>query len=107
MDEKRMEWPDEFRVCVVIWEDTCSQPGWHTKMETEEFVHDQPYIIRSLGYLVHKGENAITLAQSISPTHTGELLRIPVDVVRDMLMLTAPEEDTIVEQVPVEANGHG
>lgn len=104
MDEKGMEWPDEFRICVVTWEDTCSQPGWHTKMETEEFVRDEAYIIKSIGYLVHDDESAITIAQSISPTHTGELLKIPKDVMRDLLMLSTPEEDNIVEQ---SANGHG
>lgn len=76
---------------LIEWQDSHYVPGWHTNEPVKE-----PLLCRSVGWLMHDGEDAKTVASHLTdeedPQRLGEIT-IPTRAVLRILLLSNPSLD--------------
>ena len=74
-------------IVVIVWKDIISMADWvGTISEIKEEI--EPILCVSVGWIVHKTKEKITLADSFSKDHTfGGLTSIPTEVVVEIIEL--------------------
>jgi len=81
------------RIAQVTWKDCESMSGWHDLLTIEDYIQTPLSVMKSVGWLLHDGDDWLILAASVGDKNAGDLTKIPRAMILDIHILTAPDND--------------
>ena len=77
----------------VEWEDAASEDRWQ-EMDEAVVGLSRPWLVRSIGYLIHDTEDGVILAGSVDPEDSVCMtLKIPRGMIKEITPLTGGVKD--------------
>lgn len=86
-------------IAHVTWEDCESMEGWHDALTIEDYIRAPLSVMKSVGWLLHDGDDWIILAASVGTHNAGDLTKIPRAMVLDVHVLAEPNDDSLKENI--------
>lgn len=82
-----MSRPNDLRVWLVTWLDSCGASGWRTRQDARELT---PLLCQSVGRLIHVAKNHVVVAGSWSTDNdtVSDVTVIPTRNVKSYRLLT-------------------
>ncbi|MFQ5330072.1 MAG: hypothetical protein ACE5D4_08815, partial [Thermodesulfobacteriota bacterium] len=65
--------PVPYPLVYVLWDDACTNPGWHTHEEFEEWKEVAEFICHEVGWLLEETDEHYIFAHRYIPPYIGEL----------------------------------
>lgn len=97
---------EKLRVAVVTWQDCESEQGWMDRLELEEYIQRPLSVMKSVGWLLHNGEDWVVLAQSVGTHNGADLVKIPRAMIQDVQVLAdLPEGPEAIRSYAMSLNG--
>lgn len=78
----------------ILWVDaqTQGEGGWITGDDAEEFAKTPPPEMRTVGFLLHKTDEYVSVTDSIGDEETGNITTIPTVMIKNIIALSKKED---------------
>jgi len=80
----------KLQIAHIEWGDADSLVGWHNRDVIEGYIQSPPSQMKSVGWLLHDGDDCVILAQSVGTHKAADLIKIPRAMVRNIHVLADP-----------------
>jgi|TARA_Y100000296_G_scaffold73223_1_gene90485 hypothetical protein len=84
--QKKKQSLENFPLVEVIWVDAeeHGDVGWNCLEEMKNAAKTEPKEMRTVGYVLHRGEKHISLVGTVGPEECSSLSKIPTEFVREI-----------------------